>query len=75
MARTLNQILGGLPMTAAAQVVKRGLPNTLPPAFLNVTRRVPGNVVKYSKVSGGQCVWQPAQPSPSIRGKFLWPEL
>jgi len=54
MAKTLSEIIGGIPMTTTAQTVTRGIPNYIPPSFFNVTRRVVGNVVKYKKVAGSR---------------------
>lgn len=54
MSKTLSQILGGVSMTTAAQSVQRGLPNVLPASFMQVTRRVVGNSVRWNKVDGGR---------------------
>lgn len=50
----MNQILGGVAMTSAAQNVKRGLLNVLPEGFLNITRRVVGNSVKWNSIEGSR---------------------
>lgn len=54
MAKPLSLIMGSIPMTTAAQTVQRGIPSTLPPSFLRVTRRVSGNQVAYNNRAGGR---------------------
>lgn len=51
---SLSQLIGGIPMTATAQTVTRGIPNYIPPSFFKVTRTVTGNSVKYKKIAGSR---------------------
>lgn len=52
MSKSIQEILGGRNMTGVFKEIQSGLPNYLPPAFLNVTNRVIGNTATYFKVRG-----------------------
>ena len=65
---TLEQILNFRNLTGVIQAVKSGIPNPLPDAYLNATRKVSGNKAEYYKITGTRQVARIAQyGSPAAR--------
>lgn len=52
MAKTIQQLLGGVRQLRPKETIKNGLPKFLPPAFFTPTSRVVGNRAEYYKTTG-----------------------
>jgi hypothetical protein len=52
VAKTLQQILGYVPLTGLINRIKTGIPDNLPPAFRSVKKRVKGNAGRYTRRVG-----------------------
>lgn len=50
--KSIQQILGYVSLTGVIQQVKTGIPDNLPPAFSNITKRVLGDAGRYAQVVG-----------------------
>jgi len=51
-SKSLEQILGYVPLLEAIETVKKGIPNPLPPAFSTSTRSVLGNTARWIVTTG-----------------------
>lgn len=54
MSRTLEQILGYVPLTGLIRGITTGIPNVMPPQFWNLKQQVVGNVAMYMRVKGNR---------------------
>lgn len=71
MAKSLNQLLGYVPLTGVIQKVKTGIPDLLPPAFARVTKRVVGNAGRYYQRTGTRAVAKRAEYGSPARRRQL----
>lgn len=68
MALTLVDLLNWKAMTGTVRDPSGGVPNILPPAFLNITEQVPGNQVAWDILANTRQLAKSVAPgSPSVR--------
>lgn len=68
MAKSLEQILGYVPLTGLIQAIKTGIPDNLPPSFTSTKSEVPGNSGRYTQVKGTRRTARLAQyGSPAVK--------
>lgn len=56
MAKTLEQVLGYMPLTGVIQAIKTGIPNQLPKQFWSIKKQIPGINGRYTRVEGSRKV-------------------
>jgi len=72
MAKSLEQVLGYLPLTGIIKAVETGVPNVLPPQFWSVKKQIPGINGRYTRYRGTRAVAPiSAYGSPAQRLKQL----
>jgi hypothetical protein len=68
MAKSLEEVLGYLPLTGVIQAIKTGIPSALPEAFWRIKKQVPGVSGRYTMVKGTRTVAPiNAYGSPALR--------